>query len=217
MNESRRDLVSWWREHGLDYITPQNLENPEGFNVAQVFEELAVAWKLPFPILDFGCGRGRLAGAFAPSEYFGIDVNPNAVELAKARHPEHAFAVTATPVLECTQFPGTMLAYSVFLHLYDDEITSIMRAISPPVLLLVEIMRGSLAQPESADGFVQNQRNLSAYLLLLEDAGYEFVTLLDMPVEYYKGQSITFSEWRRADVSSQSHSDSSAPHSDHHR
>lgn len=196
----RRDLVSWWREHGLDYITPQNLENPEGFNVAQVFEELAVAWKLPFPILDFGCGRGRLTGAFAPSEYFGIDVNPNAVELAQTRHPEHAFAVTATPVLECTQFPGTMLAYSVFLHLYDDEIIAIMQAIKPPVLLLVEIMDGSLAKPEREDGFVRNQRDFEEYQQLLAQVEYvDTKEIMRTPVEYYKGQSITFSKWERTE------------------
>lgn len=59
------------------------------------WQERAAQW-LCFPLgrfLDFGCGRGGLVAkvSYLCTEYHGVDVNPQAVEVARKDHPQHTF------------------------------------------------------------------------------------------------------------------------------
>lgn len=44
-------------------------------------------------VLDLGCGTGRLLARLKPARGVGVDISPNMVEAARARHPELEFHV----------------------------------------------------------------------------------------------------------------------------
>ena len=46
-------------------------------------------------ILELGCGTGDLLAALRPARAVGVDVSPELVGVARARHPEHEFVVDA--------------------------------------------------------------------------------------------------------------------------
>jgi len=59
----------------------------------QVAEAISRLPALKFPVLDVACGRDDFASAFAPSDYVGIDQDPEMLKCARAKHPEHDFRI----------------------------------------------------------------------------------------------------------------------------
>lgn len=45
------------------------------------------------PVLEIGCGDGRLAGQIDPADYLGLEADPAALRAARARCPAHAFRI----------------------------------------------------------------------------------------------------------------------------
>jgi SAM-dependent methyltransferase len=45
------------------------------------------------PILEIGCGTGRMASRFAPDDYIGVDIDPAALKIARTLYPEHNFRI----------------------------------------------------------------------------------------------------------------------------
>src|SRR5207302_1178328 len=43
----------------------------------------------PGRLLDFGCATGHIAEAFLDFEYYGVDLDPKAIETARARFESH--------------------------------------------------------------------------------------------------------------------------------
>ncbi len=53
-------------------------------------------------VLDAGCGYGRMAELFHPSDYVGIDFSPDFIALAKKNYPDHRFiraTIEQTPMI----------------------------------------------------------------------------------------------------------------------
>jgi SAM-dependent methyltransferase len=77
----------------------------------------------PRRVLDIGCGPGTNAHVFADSAYVGVDINPDYIETAKARHPGRFVVgdVTDPSVLPDERF-DCVFANSLMHHL-DDEAT----------------------------------------------------------------------------------------------
>jgi SAM-dependent methyltransferase len=57
-------------------------------------------------VLEIGCGLGDLLATCKPSAGLGIDLSPRLVDLARARHPELAFAVVDAETLEAPELSG---------------------------------------------------------------------------------------------------------------
>lgn len=105
----------WQNNQSLQNITPAGIEFPEIGLPAAVKEACTGS------VFEFGCGYGRLAGFFDPDWYYGYDINPAAIEAARKRNPAHSFG---------SEMRGayTFLAYTVLLHVPDDEIEAVIEA-----------------------------------------------------------------------------------------
>lgn len=101
----------------------------EGFNFYQTVRKICTGhgahWNEESHLLDFGTGWGRYARIFVrdfhPDNIFGIDVDPDFVELCKKTFPFGNFSTTpALPPcgLEHNKF-DLIVAYSVFSHLSE--------------------------------------------------------------------------------------------------
>ncbi len=76
-------------------------------------------------ILDFGCGSGRLFAALKDKaiEYFGADVSPKQIEIAKRNYPEADFRITSGLVLDFPEnFFDKVYAIAVLHHLPSLEL-----------------------------------------------------------------------------------------------
>jgi len=143
-----------------DHVVPEGVgEFPEGWDVHQLLGELTA--ELGYSkIVDFGCGDGRLCKSFDPSKYIGFDINEKSLEGAKARFAEYRFE----RVPEGPACADIFLAYSVFLHMNDQEINRALRSMRCKWLIVAEI----LGREWRCDGIppVYN-RDLNEYVPLL--------------------------------------------------
>lgn len=64
-------------------------------------------------VLDFGCGDGEVAAWRRPEEYVGVDRDPAALAMARARFPTHRFE----PEIPRHEQFDTVLALAVIEHL----------------------------------------------------------------------------------------------------
>jgi 2-polyprenyl-3-methyl-5-hydroxy-6-metoxy-1,4-benzoquinol methylase len=67
-------------------------------------------------VLDFGCGSGALAALIPPSDYCGIDRDPDSLEIARNEHPEHRFDTAQVTAGE--RF-DTVVSLAVIEHVAD--------------------------------------------------------------------------------------------------
>lgn len=130
-------LASFWQARGLEFVIPEvGKQFPEGFDLYGELQSLIGDRML----LEFGCGYGRLCGAFHPDRYVGLDFNQNAIEKAKETFPEYRFEETnGDPRLPSTE---ALLAYTVLLHIPDDEISGYIEKLAAAAELIIvgEIM-----------------------------------------------------------------------------
>jgi SAM-dependent methyltransferase len=105
----------WQQNDTLQHITPAGIEWPE----VELPDALRKA--CTGSVFEFGCGYGRLAGVFSPTKYVGFDINPAALKEAHKRRPDHVFGSEWVDA-------DTFLAYTVLLHVPDDEIGGILDA-----------------------------------------------------------------------------------------
>lgn len=132
------DLTRFWIDDGLASILPPG-DNPAGFDELELLSEVYRLSRAT-DVVELGCGYGRLAGAFAPERYLGLDVNPAAIEKARTFAPRHRFRLidfdAALPAADLC------LAYTVLLHVDDRNIRDLARRITASFgkLLIVEIL-----------------------------------------------------------------------------
>lgn len=105
----------YWRGNSsLLHITPPGERYPE-----RSLKDLPLVCS--GSVFEFGCGDGRLSGFFSPDRYAGADINPHAVNAARLNNPQHSFQV-----FESWLPADTVLAFTVLLHIPDNEIQSIL-------------------------------------------------------------------------------------------
>ncbi len=82
-------------------------------------------------VLDIGCGPGTNARVFAGCDYVGIDVNPDYIRTASARHPGRWVVgdVTDQRILPNEQF-DCVFANSLMHHLDDAAVRNLLRRIA---------------------------------------------------------------------------------------
>lgn len=138
------ELTQFWIDDGLRNIQPPG-ENPAGFDEVAF---LAGVYRLcdARTVLDLGCGWGRLAGAFPADRYTGIDINPKAVERARALHPDYRFEQAAFD--DPLPARDLCVASSVLLHADDRNVAGLAERMSRSFrkLLIIEIMQRNVRE-----------------------------------------------------------------------
>lgn len=121
--------TDYWRGNArLEHITPRGQRFPE----VGLFAALQQVCR--GHVFELGCGDGRLAPAFAPEGYTGMDINPAALARARQANPGHRFIAE-------WEAADTVLAYTVLLHLADEDLPAMLgRLQAYPRIVIGEIM-----------------------------------------------------------------------------
>lgn len=73
-------------------------------------------------ILDAGCGTGTLCSLFSPKEYYGIDIDKNAVIYARNKYPTYNFTAGNLTKLNIKRKLDLVLVIGVLHHLSSKDI-----------------------------------------------------------------------------------------------
>lgn len=143
----------YWRNNAeLRHLTPVDNRYPE----IGLFDALRQA--CTGSVFELGCGDGRLAPAFAPEAYVGMDINFTALARARKDNPAHRFTTRWEPA-------DTVLAYTVLLHVPDDDLAEIMaRLRAYPRIVIGEIMGRHWRTPGEPPVFNRERSEYEAYL-----------------------------------------------------
>lgn len=99
-------------------------------------------------VLDYGCGCANLAKLVGPNEYFGFEVDPESLAVARSLHPRHRFGerlpanssfdtIVCLAVIEHAPDPGEML--DLFRSILSDEGHVVLSTPSPPARLVLKM------------------------------------------------------------------------------
>jgi SAM-dependent methyltransferase len=186
-NSTADDLVSFWQNDQLRNIVPPSSSFPAGFDEAEFLKQ--VCQLLTFAsVVEIGCGFGRLASAFPPEIYKGLDTNLEAIERAKIHRPGYHFELTDFDAV----YPQAdlYLAYTVFLHIDDKTISDFDRRLRDVCrqLLIVEIMDPTFRKvPSVVPNFL---RTRSDYQEIFKSFDLEFE--IRKPYKHYPGKDISY-------------------------
>lgn len=187
------DYEDFWQKNGLDYIVPPNTDNPEGFDVGEVLRGM-----IHGNVLEIGCGTGRIAKYFQSFEYTGVDINNNALNVARAALPFHDFRLHNLG----EDYPAceTALLYTVALHIPDDIIAEELSKIGSGAdrVIIAEIMNPDHRKNRSKDGAydISNHRSIEDYRNLMRaSCGMSLKSLINRPYKHYQGEHISFAEF----------------------
>lgn len=73
-------------------------------------------------VLDVGCGTGDLLAGLEPEIGVGVDCSPRRVELARARHPGHTFAVGFGESLDEADLPAGPFQYITLINTLGEAV-----------------------------------------------------------------------------------------------
>lgn len=184
----------WSSGEGLGNITPKNLAWPEGDDFPQFLQTIFAHEPM---VVEFGCGVGRLAKLFKPSQYVGLDICEPALRIARDNNPDHKFIWTGQPF----EYPrGTCLfAHTVFLHIPDEELRLILKKLSShyPKILMSEILGEDWARPEGRPPAFN--REMASYIDLFRESGFEWGQTWQHDYPYYKDTVMTMLGFRRTE------------------
>ena len=161
---------AFWISEGTAHIKPEiGYEYPEGFDVGQVLRQ-AIAGH--YPLLEVGCGVGRVAALFSPTEYVGVDINPNALLDARSQLPQHVFRIIddgyAYPIAPCILF------YTVLLHVSDDALIPLIQEVvhDRSRVVIAEVMDSRWRREGNPPVF---NRDSEFYIFMMQELGFKLV------------------------------------------
>lgn len=184
---SAHQLTQFWIDDGLRNIQPPG-ENPAGFDEVAHLRDVHRRCHAR-DVVELGCGYGRLAPAFEPDHYLGLDINPDAVARARRSAPDHRFALIE---FDEPLPPGDLgLAYTVLLHIDDRNIVDVAARMSRAFrkILIVEIMDRRVRDwANSVPAFSRDRREYES-LFDRYELGFE----IRRPYERYASQGLELS------------------------
>jgi SAM-dependent methyltransferase len=181
-----RSAVQFWCENAeLKHLTPPG-GGAEGFDVHEVLRGLIPSGT----VLSFGCGDGRLAPAFSPERYHGVDINPHAIAQCW-RTSGYGFSLCGDGDLPQAD---TVLCYTVLLHIDDETIAQTVQRITKaaPRTIVAEILGRRWRKPGEPQVF---NRELEEYDRLFAVCGRKRVSMKHWPYLRYNGTFISFMEY----------------------
>lgn len=175
--EDRRNDRLWrtpeeafWISQGTRHIKPElGFDFPEGFDVGAALQD-AIAGH--YPVLEIGCGVGRVASRFAPAHYIGVDVNPNALLQARTALPAHNLRIFD----DGHEYPAapTAMLYTVLLHVSDEALPALLaQAVKGRErFVIAEIMDTRWRRDGDPPVF---NRDPEDYILMMQALGFRLV------------------------------------------
>ncbi len=161
------NLAEFWSMEGLQHIIPDTgNEFPEGFDVREMLKQIIDPTG---GVIEIGCGYGRLCRAFPAELYIGFDVNPSAIEVARARNPGYRFE-HVSPAAELPK-NNTALAYTVACHIPDEELKRFFAPVcaAAPTVVVAEIMDSRWRRPGNPPIF---NRDPEHYIMTMARMGF---------------------------------------------
>ncbi|WP_167315787.1 class I SAM-dependent methyltransferase [Paraburkholderia phytofirmans] len=173
----------FWIAEGTRHIKPEiGTDFPEGFDVRAALRK-SIGDK--FPVLEVGCGVGRIASLFDKNEYLGVDINPNAIAQARRSLPGHNLRITDHGL----QYPDApaALIYTVLLHVSDEAIGPLLSEVVKrrERVIIAELMDTRWRRDGSPPVF---NRNAEDYILIMAKLGFTFSAYEKYAYERYENQ-----------------------------
>lgn len=170
---------AFWILEGTKHIKPERgHEYPEGFDVGAI---LRTAIGDSFPVLEIGCGVGRIARLFQPEEYLGVDVNPSAIRQARSALSNHNIRLIDNGM----KYPDAACAlfYTVLLHVSDTSLPSILsNVLAFDKVVIAEVMDTRWRREGDPPVF---NRDPEQYILLMQAHGYQLTNVSKTPYLRY--------------------------------
>ena len=146
--------------------------SPE-FNRSQAYYDLPKrgGFEDGMSLLDYGCGCGAMCGGLEVEDYYGVDIVPKAIELAKQHFPNKKFDVLEVGKLKCEP-KDFCIALSVFTHCLPQDTDDCLRDIATHTTkgALIDILEG---KPEKSDLHVRYW-NKEEFIKKLKEFGFEY-------------------------------------------
>lgn len=174
-------MSSYWRLYGRDLVQDKN-EHREG-QAAISLLITTVGRYLRGNLLDYGCGKGRLAQFFDPLTYIGYDINADMMQQAQQDNPEHCFTCSLAGALaynaDCT------LLYTVISMWDDAEAAAIMHQFRSRLIVIGEIADSRWANSSASLPRIYN-RDVSQLDDIMAGCGYKRIAHEKALHERYK-------------------------------
>ncbi len=174
-----KTIKEFWEKDNLRNIKPTTKEFPEGFDPRSVLQ-LMTAGIAFTSVIDFGCGYGRLCEAWPVDKYIGVDISDVAIKEAKKRNPKYTFTSYQKPPADL------YVAYTVFLHLSDEQLREELKGIQSEYFLIAEILGSEWANNGRGNPPTYNRDDYS----IMKEFGYKLVKEIKKPYVRYVGSRI---------------------------
>ena len=190
-------IKDFWENDNLKNIKPTSTEFPEGFDPRCVLKEITA--DITFSsIVDFGCGYGRLCEAWDNTKYTGIDISEIAVNEAIKKNPTYVFKNYSTPAADL------YVAYTVFLHLSNDQLKKELRAIQTKYFIIAEILGSEWSNNGKGNPPTYNRDDYD----IMKEFGFEMIKEVRRPYARYvnhkmakgKNTDISFLLWGHNEI-----------------
>jgi hypothetical protein len=157
----------FWIDNGL--TTNEDSPVNDWLTYCDFGKELALTIGENLPVLEVGCGDGKVANFFAPNDYIGTDINPELLIRAKENFPKHNFRITDIG-LEYPDAPSA-LCLNVAYCISDSYILTFMQNLirNRKQIILIELMSRSLRIENYPFAFY---REPDEYIRLFNNLGF---------------------------------------------
>jgi len=165
----RNKEAAFWISEGTQHIIPQvGHQFVEGNYVEGAIRRCVGG---QWPMLEVGCGVGRIASLFKPYEYIGAELNPTALVRARRALPQHQLRI-ADEGYQLPQAPSVLI-YTVLLHIPDDKLLVFLAecVAGRKRVILAEIMDRRWRRDGNPPVF---NRDAEEYILLMQKLGFKF-------------------------------------------
>ncbi|WP_222102774.1 class I SAM-dependent methyltransferase, partial [Robbsia andropogonis] len=196
----RKRAEAFWIAQDTVHIKPDTgLSFPEDFDLGAALRE---SIGQIYPVLEVGCGVGRIASLFGAGEYIGVDINPLAVAVARQMLPDHQIRLTDHGI----QYPEalTALLFNVLLHVSDVAVVPLLKEIAEG---RIRIVVAELMDRWRRDGApTVFNRNSEEYVLTMSKLGFRLAFYSKYPYAGYdkeglaQNSRITFLTFDRIEV-----------------
>jgi len=165
----------WRAQNGVRHITPAGKANPEGAWLLPYLAEVAAHGR----VVEIGCGPGRLACAFKPHAYLGVDLNERSITEARERNPLHAFDVAQDELPQADVY----LLHTVLMHVPDSELDTLIGRMNAPIVCVSEMMGREWRRDGDPPVF---NREPSEYVEAFKAHGYTLSASQEQIYEHYQ-------------------------------